>query len=34
MEGFLKDHLICAGATVAIRQRDMLREVVIPQTVN
>jgi hypothetical protein len=34
MEGFLKDHLICAGATVAIRQRDMLREVVISQTVN
>jgi tetratricopeptide (TPR) repeat protein len=31
MDEFLKDHLICAGATVAIRQRGMMREVVIPQ---
>jgi hypothetical protein len=34
MEEFLKDHLICAGATVAIRQCGMMREVVIPQAVN
>jgi len=34
MEEFLKDHLICAGATVVIRQRGMTREVVIPQAVN
>lgn len=34
MEQFLQDHLICAGATVAIRQRGKLREVVIPRPVN
>ena len=34
MEGFLKDHLICAGATVGIRQAGKMREVVIPQLVN
>lgn len=34
MEEFLKDHLICAGATVGIRQRGMVRQLVIPQAVN
>jgi hypothetical protein len=34
MEKFLKDHLICAGATVGIRQAGKMREVVIPQPVN
>ena len=34
MVQFLKDHLICAGAMVAIRQGGKMREVVIPQVVN
>lgn len=34
MDQFLNDHLICAGAVVAIRQGSKLREVVIPQAVN
>jgi tetratricopeptide (TPR) repeat protein len=34
IEEFLKDHLICAGATVGIRQAGKTREVVIPQPVN
>ncbi len=34
IDQFLKDHLICAGATIAIRQSGKMREVVIPQQVN
>ncbi len=34
MEEFLKDHVICAGAAVGIRQAGKMREVVIPQLVN
>lgn len=34
IEQFMKDHLICAGATIAIRQSAKMREVVIPQQVN
>jgi tetratricopeptide (TPR) repeat protein len=34
IEQFLKDHLICAGATIAIRQGGKMREVVIPQQMN
>jgi tetratricopeptide (TPR) repeat protein len=34
IEEFLKDHLICAGARIGIRQAGKTREVVIPQPVN
>lgn len=34
MEQYLKDHLICAGAIVAVRQGSRFREVAIPQALN
>lgn len=34
MEQYLRDHLICAGAIVAVRQGSRVREVAIPQALN
>jgi hypothetical protein len=34
IEQYLNDHLICAGAIVAVRQGTKLREIVIPQVLN